>query len=541
MKKSKEKGKILKKGKKDKNQETTITRITLPTFTTRIKHWGYCDLERQILIENIDGNNFAYNCMGYKGIASVQKLNLNQDSPTAKKPKWGYSLHVEIPDNSFSFDFEGKPAKPIYFVPDIGRISAFVNGEIEPRSFPEIFKDIKKAINVFFEFRQEHDASIVALRIAQSWIVPVLDSVFYLAIDSTAGAGKTTLLEIMHNLARHGFLAGNTSGASVPRLKELYDLDLFIDEIDELNPASESDLVGLIRKGQRRGNHYVRLNKQTLSPETFDAFGCYAFSFRGELEDALMSRTFPIHTPVSAITQLPVINLLRKKYVQPLAEELFFWYMDNLFSCSKCSASRRSYAVIGGLGFGLSENESVEDLRNKLYSEALSGFSENQKMLLARLVGRNIELGFVALDISNSLDFDLFQELSVVLKNKQESENLPDQFYLNELMELMRDVLESTLEGDMALELSKGDFYGFKYYSKNRLFKKFIDRMKRQNSPTIGTPKFNSLLKDAGFIEGYNMKNQRFGKNAEKCLIFDRAILKKLGIEEEGEQKRIYD
>ena len=108
----------------------------------------------------------------------------------------------------------------------------------------------------------------------------------------------------MSNLVRHGFIA-DISPASIPRLKEIFDLTIFVDEIDQLK--DKDYLEGMLRRGQRRGNKYLRLNPNSLEPEIFEIFGFYAYSFRSTIEDAFKDRSFLMRTPKAKDSKLSVV------------------------------------------------------------------------------------------------------------------------------------------------------------------------------------------------------------------------------------------
>lgn len=170
-------------------------------------------------------------------------------------------------------------------------------------------------------------------------------------------------------------------------------------------------------------------------------------------------------------------------------------------------------------------SEEIQTKREQLYSNITQKFTSKEKQVINKLLGRNSEIGYLFLQASKFLDIDLVDDIEKVMQLKQDEEEISDSYYF----ELIKEIFEKELANDSEWLLHKGEFAGYRYFPKTSFYMKLIARLKEHNLSGIGTPKFNGLLKDIGFMTNYNIKNQ---KNKEgmpvPCLIFSRDVIEKL-------------
>lgn len=516
-----------------KEEDTsTASNPSTPFYTTR--SWGFFDRNKGVYVEQIAKNEYLCSCNGRLSLEKVLWEPV-PDSKFKKRP----CLVVEgtrflLPEKLFD-------VQKFYETPSQERCQEFIEGSWRPRPLPQIVEDLLLRIQALFEFTNDRDPLLWVLFTLQSYLKPVLTNFFFAGVDATKGGGKTTLLEIMAYVSRHGYLGGDVSAASLPRLVEELDLALFLDELDQRLGKGEEDSVSILRKGQRRGNFYVRLNKHTLLPEQFDVAGTHAFSFRSELEDAFMSRSLPMHTAESKDKSLPVVNIFKRQVLQSIREELFFWAM--------LEVPRISIAVwdvedrLRGLVEGCSSVEGCRSvirhhiLRQQLYEEVLSDFTEEERTIFGSLAGRNLELCYLLLNISRLTKLDLKDTIKAGMQEKQEEEAFGEGLYLDALRDLLRLQYESL--GDQWV-LKEGETPGCKFSPKTSVYRALCQDLKENNIPTIGSKRYSSLLRDLGFIQGVSIRSQRPPNQSPKpCLIFTREVLKKLGIEELGASEEV--
>jgi hypothetical protein len=89
-----------------------------------------------------------------------------------------------------------------------------------------------------------------------------------------------------------------TGDASIAALSRKLDegCTALIDEIDELERDKRDLVYSALRRGYRPNNIHLRYDYKNKTYETINIFGPKAFSFQGDIEDALRSRTFVINT-----------------------------------------------------------------------------------------------------------------------------------------------------------------------------------------------------------------------------------------------------
>ena len=490
------------------NSKITTT-LNLPTTTHYIKSWGDYINGKQILIEQIDTSHFIYNFQGDIGIATIISLK-----------DYGYAGKYGFVIKDWLFIFKNKSifdAKWYYNTPSLEDCNKFVKGDLIPRPYKEIREDLKKRLNVMFDFSNAVELEISLLLIDQSWVKPLLPNFFFFAIDSSFGGGKTTLAEIVYKLVRHGFFAGDVSPASVPRLTDELDLNIFIDEIDQ--NLNDEDMACILRKGQRRGNPYVRCEGKNHVPVPYDVAGCHGFSFRSLMEDAIMNRSLRIHSKKSMDYQLPVINSWKETLLKKLADELFFWYIQNLWSIDveMCSMESICSDVV----------EANVISREDIYEALTAVLSPDEKALLKEVFGRDNELVYLCLKTAKYYDINILTILKEIINNRRQEESSSQNLYLETLLHLILQ-LQGTI---LNKRLKEGTYAGMAFYPKNKLYQDFINHLKDSNLPTIGAKKFTSFLRDLGFVEGDTIKNQRYFENyPTACLIFTEEVCNKAGL-----------
>lgn len=521
----------------EQNELSTSTSIYASTtrYTTiRFRSWGFYDPHRRLLVERVEGNWFLYNLAGKIGLAEL-RFEPVEDHPKKKR------AFVMIEGERY--DPEGPRLWDVtrfYPVPSRAKISAFLAGGLLVRPLPDILNDISTRVRSLFEFSQERDVLLWLLFITQSYLKPILANFFFMGVDATKGGGKTTLLEVMSYLSRHGFVGGDVSAASLPRLVEELDLSLFLDELDQRLGKGEEDSVSIIRKGQRRGNPYVRLNKFSMVPEQFDVAGTHAFSYRSELEDAFMSRSISTHTTVSQDPALPVINIYKHEVLEDLRDELFFWYIRELPTLAqglsavtdRLKLAVQKYTAVAGCSdvAGCRSVSRHTHLRRTLYDTILREFTEEELHALDSLTGRNIELAFLLLQLSRLTGLNLHSVVGETLQEQQKDDISSDHI----LREEIRDFLANKYDGLTGLWVLKdGENSGRKYYPKSMIYREFNQDQKTRDAGAIGSKKFTGLLRDLGFVQGESITSQRPpGLTPRPCLIFTQTVLKGIGREE---------
>jgi hypothetical protein len=512
-------GRQIKEATKELSKELGIENTTtsyLPTTHHYIKSWGYFNQEEKFLIEQVAPYTYIYNKAGNKGLVYADKVKVADEENPKRTKCLGYGFIIDGEQFIIKNVFQ---ANLFYNTPSVQKCQDYLEGKFKPRSYIEIRNDLRKTFLEMYDFKNDTDVETCLLHIDQSWIKPIVTSSFFLGIDSSFGGGKTTLGENIFFSMRHGFIGGDISSASIPRLTDELDLNIFVDEIDQ--NLSDENFLSILRKGQRRNNPYVRCEGRDNKPVAYDVFGCHGFSFRAELEDAFMNRALRVHSQKSSDYKLPILNTYKRQILKPIADELFLWSIDNLVAT--CS--------------GHSEVLPHFQTRTQIYNSLVSHFSEQEKQYLTQVFGRDAEITYLCLDTARILGIEIITYLQEIMKKRKSDEASSESFYFDSL----RDYIVTNQIRLTEQKLKDGVYSGSGFFPKNRLYQEFIQYLKTLNVNAIGTKKFSSLLRDFGFVEGDTLMSERYDKNkyGTPCLIFSDRMLVTLGIREKVEELKI--
>jgi len=342
------------KAKKHSKTATTATTATSATSSTKYNTIQYNnnatkherlrasgDIINGVVIEPLGFGQYVFNANGKRGNAEVMFENeegqqgvLSENPKAAKK---AVSFFLDIAGQQYKFIGYPLMTKLPFILPSVQSVNAYIARRMQFKPFKDIFESLINISRVCFDLEKEEYHAINALGIMQSWLMPCLSSIFLLSRDGTKGSAKTSYAELTAGLCRHGITLGNTSSAVIGRIVENYQGSLHIDELDNLKPEVKEEVEGILRKSQRRNNPYSRCNKNTGAIEFFEVFGYHSISYRGDSEDALKSRSFPIRTKPTTDYRLSIINLSKDTLLQPVFEDVFFWYMENIATIKKKS------------------------------------------------------------------------------------------------------------------------------------------------------------------------------------------------------------
>ena len=138
----------------------------------------------------------------------------------------------------------------------------------------DVLNETIKTIKRFIVFKDDYQATAVALWVFTSWFVEYLKFSPYILITSPMKeCGKSQLLRCMANLSRRSLLTSNLSAAIVYRVIDMVRPTLFIDEVDTFLKNND-ELIGIINAGiEKDGAKAARLEKGVdgkFSPVSFD-------------------------------------------------------------------------------------------------------------------------------------------------------------------------------------------------------------------------------------------------------------------------------
>ena len=499
------------------------------------KYWGTFNDEHKFYAERIDEFTFICNHNGTIEITQIKSEPKDEKHDTFFiQTESGIKCILKSPHKKNMFYNNNVPS-----IKDCN--TAVENLQLYTKEPTELISDIKKIYELLYEFNTNIDKETLILSVLQSYLKPFLESFFFVGIDSTKGGGKTTLLEITALMSRHGFVAGDISTASIPRLVDSWDLTCFLDEIDQSINKGEDDKVSLIRKGQRRGNPYIRCEGKNFEPKAYEVCGGHVFTFRSEIEDAFASRAIPCHTSPSKDNRLPIVNSVKQSVIKPLSSKMFFsffvnmWKYYDVYSEINNKVKSISQELLAG-------NDAI-DKRQILYTTIIESIEldDNEKSLLNEISGRNVELLFDILKIEKILGYKPNIEYLKLFKEKEEDDALGDNYFLSALKNILIEKYISAVkhEGDDTFKkLEKGEYKGNYCASKNTIYDSLVQKLTDRKIPSALIPtskKYNSLIKDVGFITKESVSKQKYKGHPEWCLVITNKILGKLKINSEGE------
>jgi len=506
----------------------------------------------------VNSNNMKYVVQAIP----VMEEQSDKDKQSKKKGKVKYWL-LKLNDIE-SYQFEDAPiGKDMPYNNPITQelASEWFNSEKQP-TIDEIYLDIKKVLNQCYDFSDERDLDVAILFILQSWFSDVLKGVFYVDVRSQMGGGKTILLELMQGLSRYGVLANDMSFAVIPRMVDRYKCTLFFDEIDMINKHVIEDIFKILRTGYRKGQKYIRAKPKTFEPETFDCYGAKAFNYRSDVADDLKNRSLPINTSKSHDKTLPILNLYKDKFLQPVAFKIFCFYMNslnrlmivdkmfnedmgrllggdlvkevkevnelmvntntdnNIYNPSRIHfLSVISHFYLFSLTLLTEKDKSPHPMRDLTEKQAVEHFSK----LLEKLTGRSIELFSLVIHLCSILGLDIFQNFKELLEEKAEFEDHDEE----DLKNVLREIL---IEQEVGAGIHAGMGLKFKYY--RDIQSAFMRAVHEAYGYKPNTSSMKRFLRELGFVDKKNKKVLKFGdNNTALCLIYDDSIKKNLGLE----------
>ena len=219
--------------------------------------------------------------------------------------------------------------------PQDGPESRAIVEEIEPWDEPvnaaEILDEIKNILQAYLVMEEAMFVAC-ALWVILSYTYDSFRILPLLGITSPEKrCGKTKLLEALHGLVKSPLLASNISPSAVYRVIERYHPCLLIDEADTFT-KNNHELQGIINSGHTRASSsVVRVNPETLEPESFSTWGPKAIAMIGRLSGTNRDRSIEIRLkrkmPGERVTRLPLDLDLRYK---DLRRKCARWAQDHI-------------------------------------------------------------------------------------------------------------------------------------------------------------------------------------------------------------------
>lgn len=490
---------------------------------------------------------------GKKGIT---KRQIEYQDPEEKKKIEAIYIMVE----GRRYDFQPWPPRKgwLFSLPNVETVHKWVENNRNSLPMGKLWNLNSIYLRTFLDFPHKHEFSPNLLFITQSWLVELLPVVWYLGIKGEFGGGKTVTGEAIVQICRHGYLTGNVSPPFVARSIEREKITLMVDELDSVAGTKDSDLNSIFRQGYRRGMKYSRVNPNTLETESYDIFGCKLFTVHTEAEEALQTRTLPIHVRETSSPQFPIANLDKYSFADWVRTENFLWYLDSVLQIRDQQGHALSELLNNPVDLVdlvdvdiTRENVGnlvtlADDLRKRIYQKKTRVLSEGQLSQLCQLTGRNTELMYMTLVLSNIVGVNCDEDIKKTFEQKIIEEGERTEIgYLGLLREVLRTLWEEKHEvGEDGKRRIKPDYQtadGYVKISNKECYDRFIEQMKKEYGEGVSPAKFKEYLLEFGLTDALNRTKLKVPiGNGESigsriCNIFTERVLRKLGIEEQRE------
>jgi len=493
-------------------------------------------LTENFLYEPLGTREYVYATKdGKKGIVPLQ---VEYEDPEKKKnPSWKIQIEGK------SYYFSKKPPKEWLFnIPDRDIIQKWVDGKKQSLTTKELWNLNSIYLRTFLDFPHEYEFSATLLFIQQTWLVELLPVVFYLGIRGEFGGGKSVTGEGVTNVCRHGYLTGNLSPPFVARAIQNQRITLMVDELDSLAGTKDSDLNSIFRQGYRRGLKYSRVNPDSLESESYHIFGPKLFTVHSDIEEALQTRTIPLHVRETDKPEYPIVNLDKTAFGELVYTENFLWYLDKILAFRDNELhtinglATTQLDILDTLDLKISEsnvNARAAEIRAILFEKKKRLISESQVNQVSQVAGRNTELMFLCFTLSNIIKISCDDDIKKTFEQKliEEGERSEIGF-----IGILRDVLCSLWEKyynqpDYTTEdnLTK--------ISNKEIYNTFNSKLKKEFDAGISPAKFKAYMLEFGFTDSLNRKKLEVPipgdeeKKSRLCNIFTARVLRKLGLE----------
>jgi hypothetical protein len=494
-------------------------------------------LEENFVYEPIAKGKFVYRTKdGHRGIVQV-KIEF-EDEEKHRRP------HFSIIVEGDQVYFADKPPREFLFnMPNVEDVEKWVKGEKQSLSVEHLQRLNGIYLRTFLDFPHEFEFSVVQLFIQQSWLAEILPVVFYVGVKGEFGGGKTVTGEAIVNICRHGYFTGNLSPPFVARSIQSQKLTLMVDELDSIGGTKDSDLNSIFRQGYRRGIKYSRVNPDTLETESYLIFGPKLFTVHSDIEEALQTRTVPIHVRETDKKEYPIVNLDKAAFSKHVYTENFLWYLDNILAFRDNDVhlvnGLKGLAVdavdtVDLIFSDLKLSEYAEKIRTTLFEKKRTLLREGQLSQLSQLSGRNIELMFICFILSNITKIECDKDIADTFNQKLIEEGERTEIgYIGLLKEVLADLYkEKKTLPEYQTEA------GLVKISNKEIYDKYNAKLKKEYGEGVSPAKFKEYMLEFGFTDALNRTKLKvpipedLEPKSRLCDIFTNRVLRKVGIEE---------
>ena len=497
-------------------------------------------LTENFVYEPVSVGKYVYKTKsGNRGFAAL-KVEYEDEQ---RKPHWFIEVEGE------RYYFKKKPPKEFLFdMPCIETVEKWVKGEKQSLTTMKLYRLNGAFLRTFLDFPHEFEFSVTQLFIQQSWLTEILPVVFYLGVKGEFGGGKTVTGEAIVLICKHGYFTGNLSPPFVARSIQEHKITLMVDELDTIAGSKDSDLNGIFRQGYRRGSRYSRVNPDTLETESYEIFGPKLFTVHSEIEQALQTRTIPIHVRETSNPQYPIVNMDKTAFAKQIYTENFLWYLDTILGFRANDThffGNSQLDILDTLDLIFSDsniNSPAEKIRQTLFEKKKTLVSERQVSQVSQVSGRNTELMFLCFALSNLTKIECDADLVNTFKQKLVEEGERTEIgYVGILREVLGELWNEKqgkteyITEDKLVKISNKEIYDT-----------FNEKLKKEQGQGVSPQTFKAYMLEFGFTDALNRIKLEVPiptdpkPKSRLCNIFTNRVLRKIGTDE-SEQKTLQE
>jgi hypothetical protein len=340
--------------------------------------------------------------------------------------------------------------------------------------------------------RREFDFDLMALTAIQTELRPILpeECVVHLAITGSKSSGKTKTTRIMAKLAGGRFFTGGTQAALVSQFGsgEL----VAIDEADSLF-RKLPDLEPILRASNSWNAPYtVSVPRgRGWEVEVRNVGGPKVFNYRGEMDDATLSRAYILDLPRQVDSQLVVNN----------------FDLDNPIS----EVRNRLRRLAAKKALGWTREAAMAHLKDPAFVARLDR--------LPATLGRHKETAAVFLLIGDILGLDLEDDMRAATERQADADTESD-----DLREWLRAFYGSQPASVANPDLEVARSVVLTFVNEKRRVQGFRPWPEKSSE-------FKTKLRELGFEDGKNVLRRRSGR----VLVFDSEVRKRLTLDPPAE------
>tara|TARA_R100001530_G_scaffold133097_1_gene106101 strand:- start:953 stop:2305 length:1353 start_codon:yes stop_codon:yes gene_type:complete len=298
--------------------------------------------------------------------------------------------------------------------------------ELDIEEVRDIYERIKQVLQTYMDLKQE-DYHIITLWIIGTYIYEEFNTFPLLFLHAVRGSGKTRLLGLLEELCFNGKIEANLSEAVLFRIKKNH--TLLLDEFERIGTKEMGTLRELINASYKKGSRVERLKEKKTPeggkeyvPETFDLYSPLAMANIWGMDETVQDRCITIQLDR---TDNPLMAKLLQDFDTNQEIQTIKCAVTGK-KCSLCSVVSLKNTIQGWNNYILKKYKTTQTTYTTTLT--LTTLTTQQHNLFEKIdeigvYGRELELYFPLLILSDILGDDLFKKTLEIAKKKFEEKN----------------------------------------------------------------------------------------------------------------------